>query len=114
MKFARLKVLASVGASLALTRLIPMPAENSRTSRSDESRIAVGFSPREAPTCLTASRQRCLRSNGPGFDASGVATRRATIPAQNRGLKPTATVMASLRDADSGARLNLEKALRYE
>jgi RND family efflux transporter MFP subunit len=55
--------------------------------------------------------QRHLKSSGPGFGASGVTTRSETIPAQNRGLKPTATLLASRRAADSGVRPNLRRAV---
>ncbi|PWU11121.1 MAG: hypothetical protein C5B50_24040 [Verrucomicrobia bacterium] len=39
-------------------------------------------------------------------------SRRATTPGRNRGLKPTATIAASLRDAGRRNALNLPKALR--
>src|SRR5438093_7528543 len=68
-------------------------------SRSDKVKVAVGFSPRNAAV-LGPRRVATLEKPVPQFMRRS-ATRLFSI--SNRGLKPTATVAASLRDAGPAA-----------
>ena len=63
--------------------------------------VAVGFSPRTRQRHGPESRQRRLTGTHDG-SSSSVAPRRGSGPRWFRGLKPTATVIASLRDGDQG------------
>jgi hypothetical protein len=69
------------------------------SSRSDEAKVAVGFNPRFAEQTVLSVAERRLNTavlRGP----SGVAPRRGTVPSTvSRGLKPAATIAASLREA---------------
>ena len=76
----------------------------SAASRSDDAaerhlRVAVGFSPRireEGDSRRVATLEFVGLS---AINLSSVATRRASLSPPNRGLKPTATITSSLRDA---------------
>src|SRR5881397_682371 len=71
------------------------PPSGGTGSRSDTGKVAVGFSPRNAAV-LRPRRVATLEKPVPQFMRRS-ATRLFSI--SHRGLKPTATVAASLRDA---------------
>ena len=61
-------------------------------------KVAVDFSPREEETTLSRVAERRLNAPVPVY-SSVVATRRRTVCLDSvRGLKPTATIVASLRE----------------
>ncbi len=71
-----------------------------RPSRSDRVMVAVGFS-RLQPTERQDIRSRRVATHeGERKPISSVATRRGVAAALFRGLKPSATINASLRDAE--------------
>ena len=75
--------------------IMPVALVSAKRSRSDPVTVAVGFSPRIG-TPMTRRRVATLEKLGLPF-MRRYATR--PFPAMHRGLKPTATVGASLRDA---------------
>src|SRR5437867_6368673 len=64
-------------------------------SRSDAARVAVGFSPRDEAGNGRVAERRMKRS----ASISSVAPRHGHVAGVFRGLKPTATFSASLRDS---------------
>src|SRR5881394_1249674 len=67
-------------------------------SRSEAMKVAVDFSPREEETTLSRVAERRLNAPVPVY-SSVVATRRRTVCLDSvRGLKPTATLVVSLRE----------------
>jgi len=75
-----------------------MDTDANRASRSDEAKVAVGFSPR----CETGIRRVAERRMKREASLSSVATRRGHVTGAIRGLKPTATFTRSLRDLFCG------------
>ena len=70
-------------------------------SRSDLTTVAVGFSPRSKTVSACASRQRRLPYLWLAAMIQSSLTRRDSILPSHRGLKPTATIIDSLREAPS-------------
>ncbi len=69
--------------------------------------VAVGFSPRTGADAEPRRVATIDPAIGPAIHRSCVATRRPPISRSTRGLKPTATVMSSLRDENPPADLIL-------
>ena len=62
--------------------------------------VAVDFSPRKVPTAKSVASATVEGGRGLWFSFVADATR--IPPSPNRGLKPTATVILSLRDTGKG------------
>jgi hypothetical protein len=69
-------------------------------SRSEAMKVAVDFSPPREETTLSRVAERRLNASVP-VDSSAVATRRRLVCLDSvRGLKPTATIVVSLRETE--------------